>query len=93
GRGIQSLLAAFGFSKPQKLDNQNQVVVRPGFNLANVDGVDAGVPMSAFAGNALPLMSSLGGSDADELSFKYLLQQPNYIDNFSYSSTLTAPTT
>nr|QKW94205.1 structural polyprotein [PNG bee virus 3] len=86
GRGVQGLISALGFSKPQQLDQPCPLVLRPGASLANTDGLDTGVPMAARQSNSIEFMPAFAGSSADELSLDYVLRIPNYVDRFSYST-------
>lgn len=86
GRGIQGLISALGFSKPQQLEQCCPIVLRPGCALANTDGLDTGVPMSARQSNSIEFMPAFAGSSADELSLDYVLRIPNYIDTFTYTT-------
>lgn len=78
--------AVFGFSKPNQIASTSRISQAIAPYLGTLDTMDNSWPLSLTAKNALSTVTGLGGTDFDELSFKYLFSIPYWVQTSTFTT-------
>jgi len=84
---VAGVAEIFGFSKPQNVKDVERVVVVPGAEMANFNGVCQSKVLALDARNSIIGPRSMDGSNEDQMSFAHLLSKWIYTDRFKFSKT------
>jgi len=85
---LSNTAKAFGYCKPANLGPNVRVTQGSGYYMGNVDGFDQGISLAASSENEVKVMSGLGSTDLDEMTFDYLLSIPAWYQTFQWTTAL-----
>lgn len=77
---------SFGWSKPLDDNFSGRCTMGAHFGAPNCNGSDNSQPLGLFADNKVRVMTSLGGTDEDEMSINYIKSVPAFFGSFQLST-------
>lgn len=90
--GLASVASAFGWSKPISTQTTDFLINHPARNLTHSAGIDPSDSLAIAPSAMVNPVSSLTGTNVDEMSFEFLKGIPAYFDTFEWTLANTVST-